>query len=56
MRQARTRLLGCGSGLGLAIAAAICERHGGHLSIAPRKSGGLVVQVELPNSFRDRTV
>ena len=37
-----------GSGLGLAIVAAIAERHGGDLRLAPRVDGGLSAELTLP--------
>lgn len=37
-----------GSGLGLAIAAAVIERHRGHLALDDAAGGGLVVDVSLP--------
>ncbi|KQQ44711.1 two-component system sensor protein [Duganella sp. Leaf126] len=45
--DSRSRHLG-GSGLGLAIAAAICETHGGTLTCANRRGGGLEVVLRLP--------
>ena len=39
---------GVGSGLGLAIAAAVVERHRGHLALDDAAGGGLVVDVSLP--------
>lgn len=44
----RTRSDHTGVGLGLAIVKSITEAHGGTLTLAPRPSGGLRVDVRLP--------
>jgi signal transduction histidine kinase len=37
-----------GAGLGLSIVRSVAEAHGGKLSLAPRREGGLAVRVTLP--------
>jgi signal transduction histidine kinase len=45
--ESRSRQTG-GAGLGLAIAKAVAESHGGRLSLANAKGGGLAASIELP--------
>jgi signal transduction histidine kinase len=39
---------GDGAGLGLSIVRSVAEAHGGTVTVKPRKTGGLIVRVELP--------
>ena len=39
---------GGGAGLGLSIVRAVAEAHGGRVALAPRREGGLAVEVVLP--------
>jgi signal transduction histidine kinase len=39
---------GRGAGLGLSIVRSVAEAHGGHMTLAPRREGGLAVRVVLP--------
>ena len=41
-----------GTGLGLAVARQVVEQHGGELELQPRKEGGVLASVRLPEGGR----